>query len=195
MLTQLAQTTGETALLTVPGDPPVSGLCLERVETSQPLRLSIEPGRSVPLHAGASQKAILANIPEELRERVLRTPLERLSRGTITNRDALRRELTQIREQGWAISLEENDAHAWGVAVPIIDGSGDVVGSIGLAAPDVRLSPELALDHIKRCATAAESLSAGLGALGVPIQVDRNSAAAKGLTDRIVRYLADRAHR
>jgi DNA-binding IclR family transcriptional regulator len=47
--------TGETALPTVLSPARDRSVCLERVETSQPLRLPVQPGRQLPLYAGASQ--------------------------------------------------------------------------------------------------------------------------------------------
>src|SRR5207249_1022570 len=81
VLERLARETDETALLTVPSERRDASVCLERVESPQPLRLSVEPGRQLPLHAGASQKALLAFMAEEDVSRVLARPLERLCRA------------------------------------------------------------------------------------------------------------------
>ncbi len=193
ILTQLARTSGETALLTVLDDPPERGLCLERVETSEPLRLSMEPGTSIPLHAGASQKAILANLHEDVRERVLGGHLEKVCRGTVTRPKALRRELEQIRRYGWAISLEENNLHAWGVAVGILNPSGTIVASVGLAAPDARLSPGIAVAHIERVATAAAAVASALGLPAPCVEVGEEALLAAGLERQVLEYLGPRA--
>ena len=102
VLRRLARETDETALLTVPNSERARSVCLERVESSQPLRLSVEPGRRLPLHAGASQKALLAFLAEEEIERVAEGSLERLCRATITDADALRANLAEVRACGWA---------------------------------------------------------------------------------------------
>src|SRR5262249_20253544 len=105
-LRQLSAATGETALLTVLTPERDRGVCLERVETSQPLRLSVQPGRQLPLHAGASQKALLAYMPDQDIDRVISQPLERFCRSTITSAAAMRRERGSIRERGWRGSHE-----------------------------------------------------------------------------------------
>jgi DNA-binding IclR family transcriptional regulator len=169
VLAGLARETDETALLTVLDDPPQSGLCLDRVETSQPLRLSIERGSHIPLHAGASQKALLAYLPEPEREAFLAGRLERLCRGTITDPDALRAQLEEIRARGWAISYEENNRGAWGVAVPILRDDGEIVATIGLAGPTARLSPAVVRKHIRKLKTGAHSLAKSLGLGPQPI--------------------------
>jgi len=108
-LRRLAQDTGETALLTVLTPGRDRGMCLERVETPQPLRLSVTPGRQLPLHAGASQKVLLAYLPDEDVERVIAAGLEHLCHATITDPQQLRDELATIRRRGWASSYEETN--------------------------------------------------------------------------------------
>jgi IclR family acetate operon transcriptional repressor len=159
VLRRLARETDETALLTVPNDERDRSICLERVESSQPLRLSVEPGRRLPLHAGASQKALLAFLGEEEIERVAAGSLEQLCRATITDPEALRSNLAEVRERGWAISFEETNIGVWGVAVPLLDVHGAAVAAIGLAGPSARLSPEEVVDHLERLRDAAFELA------------------------------------
>jgi DNA-binding IclR family transcriptional regulator len=144
-LRQLSAATGETALLTVLSPGRDRSVCLERVETSQPLRLSVQPGRQLPLHAGASQKALLAFMPAGEIDALTAQPLERCCTATITSRPALRRELAAIRARGWAGSYEETNVGVWGVAVPVLS-QADVVCAVGIAGP----SPRLTADRVRR---------------------------------------------
>ena len=162
-LRRLSHETGETALLTVLSPGRDHAVCLERVETPQPLRLSVQPGRQLPLHAGASQKALLAFLAAEEIERVTTGPLEQLCRATITDVEALRANLAEIRERGWALSFEETNVGVWGVAVPLLDEHGLAVAALGLAGPSARLSPEEVGDHVGRLGDAAVELAAPLG--------------------------------
>jgi IclR family acetate operon transcriptional repressor len=163
VLRRLARDTDETALLTVVGEDRSSSLCLERVESSQPLRLSVEPGRRLPLHAGASQKALLAFMRADEIERVVTRPLERLCRATITDAEALVGNLDEIRERGWAISFEETNVGVWGVAVPVLDRRGEIAASLGLAGPSARLSQPEVSDHVTRLQSAAAEIERLLG--------------------------------
>ena len=144
-LRHLSAATGETALLTVLSPGRDRSVCLERVETSQPLRLSVQPGRQLPLHAGASQKALLAFMPAGEIDALTAQPLERCCTATITSRPALRRELAAIRARGWAGSYEETNVGVWGVAVPVLS-QADVVCAVGIAGP----SPRLTADRVRR---------------------------------------------
>jgi len=140
VLRRLSMQTGETALLTVLSDSRDRVVCVERVESSQSLRLSVEPGLQMALHAGASQKAILAHMPEAEIERIVAAPLDKICRATITDPDRLREELKTIRTRGWANSFEETDVGVWGMAMTLLDEQDAVVGAIGLAGPQVRLT-------------------------------------------------------
>jgi DNA-binding IclR family transcriptional regulator len=167
VLRRLARETDETALLTVPSSDRERSVCLERVESSQPLRLSVEPGRRLPLHAGASQKALLAFLADDEIDRVVGRPLERLCRATITDAEALRANLSDIRERGWAISFEETNVGVWGVALPLLDGHGLALAALGLAGPSARLSPEEIGAHLEQLRNGALAVAAPLG-LAVP---------------------------
>ena len=169
-LRQLSDATGETALLTVLSPARDRGVCLERVETSQPLRLSVQPGRQLPLHAGASQKALLAFMPADEAGRLSAQPLERFCTATITSRAALRRELAAIRARGWAGSYEETNVGVWGIAVPVLSAT-DVVCAVGIAGPSPRLSDERVRRDVRLTHEAAAAIGRALGLSAPPVTV------------------------
>jgi IclR family transcriptional regulator, acetate operon repressor len=165
-LRRLSEAADETAVLTVLSPERDRSVCLERVETSQPLRLSVQPGSQLPLHAGASQKALLAFMPEREVDRLLDQPLERLCTATITEPRRLRRDLEVIRERGWASSYEETNLGVWGIAVPVIS-EDDVVCAVGIAGPSARLSDEGFRRDVPSVQRAALAVARSLG-LAVP---------------------------
>lgn len=169
-LRELSEATGETALLTVLSPARDRSVCLERVESSRPLRLSVQPGRQLPLHAGASQKALLAFMPDGEIDRLTAQPLERLCIATITSRSALRRELTAIRARGWSSSYEETDIGVWGVAVPVLS-AGDVVCAVGIAGPSPRLTVQRVRRDVQLIHEAAAVIGRTLGLSTPPVTV------------------------
>jgi DNA-binding IclR family transcriptional regulator len=162
-LRRLSRDTGETALLTVLAPGGDASVCLERVETSQPLRLSVQPGRRAALHAGASQKALMAYAGEQAIERVLARPLERLCHNTITEPGLLRAELAHIREVGWASSFEETNLGVRGLAVAVLSERDVVVCAIGIAGPDARLNSDRVGEQLSRVAAGAREVARALG--------------------------------
>ena len=163
LLSQLTADTMETSLLTVPTVGRDGTLCVVRVESPHPLRLSVEPGRLLPLHAGANQKAILAFLPKEDQERILAGPLEKFGRRTISTSDALRAEIETINGCGWAYSLEETDAGVWGVAIALLDEAGHAVAAVGVAGPQVRLSRSVVRGSLEATRRVADEMASSLG--------------------------------
>ncbi len=129
-LVALAAATSETAL--VMRRVGNSAVCVDRVECDHPVRLSFEVGRTMPLHAGAGAKVILAFSPDDLRERYIEEAVPAAGRGR------LRAELARIRDQGWAESSAEVDQGIWAVAAPA-SGGHDRLHAISVALPEYRL--------------------------------------------------------
>lgn len=139
ILRELAAATGETATLSVlAGDERVYA---EQIESTQPVRQSVQIGSAAPLHLGASSKAILAFLPERQSDAILtraaKTPVT-LTDGTRLDLKALRTELAAIRKRGFATSQGERIVGAVSSAAPVFDGHGDVVGSVSVASVSVR---------------------------------------------------------
>ncbi|MEO8476803.1 MAG: IclR family transcriptional regulator [Actinomycetota bacterium] len=162
-LRKISRDTGETSLLTVLTPRHDRGVCLERVETPQPLRLSVTPGRQLPLHAGASQKVLMAYLDPDALDRAVARPLEHLCQNTITDPGLLRAELEKIRTLGWASSFEETNVGVWGLAVPILDGRGGPVCAVGIAGPSARLAQERIAELVERIRAGAEEIAQALG--------------------------------
>jgi DNA-binding IclR family transcriptional regulator len=163
VLRDLGRATGETVLLTVYDETRNGSLCIDRIEATHDLRLTIQIGRVTPIHAGASAKALLAFLDEPIVTDVVAQPLANLAAGTITDPEKLRKELARIRRRGWASSYEENNMGAWGLAAPILV-NGLPVASVGLAAPTARWSKVAVRDLAKLVVAAARDAEAQLGA-------------------------------
>jgi DNA-binding IclR family transcriptional regulator len=159
VLQRLSTQTGETTLLVVPSEDRLSTVCLERVESPQSLRLSVQPGRLLPFHAGAQQKAILAYMPADEQAQILAGPLEKFCKATIDDPDELRQELVSIRAKGWARSFEETDLGVWGVAMALLDDQGYGVASIGIAGPRARLERSSLTSWIKLLHVGVEDIA------------------------------------
>ena len=102
-----------------------------------PLGYEFEVGQRDGLNAGASGKAILAFLPDAEVTRVLDgASLTATTENTITDPDALRREIAAIRTRGYATSLGERVPGAgFGIGAPVFDGSGRVAGAVVLTVP------------------------------------------------------------
>lgn len=157
----LVAETGETALLTVYHAQEV--VCVEKVESSHSVRLALDVGSRRAAHAGASSKALIAYLPGEEIEAIVRDQgLVKVCVNTISDRDELEAELERIRRQGYAKSVEETDLGAWGVATPIRDWDGEIVAAIGVAGPTSRFGDQLTERYVRCCERASEQISSAL---------------------------------
>ncbi|MBI3648271.1 MAG: hypothetical protein HY240_05945 [Actinobacteria bacterium] len=135
--------------------------------------------RQLPLHAGASQKAILAFMDPEEAASIVAGRLERLCHATITDTRLLRRELGKIRGRGWASSVEETNVGVWGVAVPVLSPRSGVVCAVGIAGPSARLATASVRADVKRVHAAAVEIARALG-LPAPKVRDTETAIRRG---------------
>ena len=158
VLRQLVDSLGESCNLTAFAAGEV--LYLDRVETAAPLRFYLHPGSRVPAHCSATGKLFLSQMSPAQRRRLLSAvPLERFTQNTLTDPDALEREIEQVRQQGYAFDNEEflPGLLCLGVLVP----AGDGLSNMGLAiqAPVMRLSREKALASLGALRQAAQALA------------------------------------
>ncbi|CAN5805732.1 IclR family transcriptional regulator [soil metagenome] len=165
-LDEVAAVTQETVNLFVrAGDLAV---CIDRRDSAHQVKLTSVLGVSVPLHAGAVPKAILAHLPEAEQRRVLEQlpGLPRYTEKTLLDSEALERELATIRERGYALSDEDYDASARGVGAPIFSERGEVIAGISVGGPSFRVD-DRTLAHFSQLITRiARALSQRLGYSG-----------------------------
>jgi DNA-binding IclR family transcriptional regulator len=124
----------------------------------------LEVGAELPLHASALGKAILAFLPKRSVDDLLADPRPRLTSRTLTAK-ALRSELDQVRDYGWARERDEAILGESSIASPIFDHSGNAVGAIGVFGDTDRLIPRTPTKLLTTAVTdAARAISRELGA-------------------------------
>jgi len=162
VLRELMERTGESASFFVREG--AERVVLAREESTHDLRYFAVEGQRMALHAGASGKVLLAFGPEEIRRRYLDGDrLEALTPRTITDPEALGRELEVIRKRGYAVSRAERLSDVGAVAAPVFDGEGSLIGAIAIAGPVSRYDPDGIRRFKKPVSLAAAKLSHSLG--------------------------------
>lgn len=133
----------------------------------------VPPGRA---HALALTKVLLAISPAWL-DAVEREPLAALTDRTITTVDALRRDLADVRERGFAVDQEEYAEGFCGIAAPISAPSGTATLALGLSTSARRFAlegPEL-VDTVMRVADEARHQWAASRGLAVSVPTSDRS--------------------
>ena len=155
-LRELMERTGECVHLAVPAQGKV--LYIDQVESPATLRVNAQVGTLNPLHCTALGKALLAFGDLEL------PPLlESFTPHTLIDPARLRKNLEQVRAQGYAVDDEEFDLGVRCIAVPVFDFRGKATGSIGISGPATRITqerlPELAASVIEIGKALSERMS------------------------------------
>lgn len=126
----------------------------------QRLVLQMHLGDVAPLYATSGGKAILAFLPDAMRDEYVRdVAFEPYTGQTIRSRKELLRQIDTIRKIGVAFSFEEFQSGTVGIAVPVLDEAEHAIGSLNIALPAARHSKQLERSAIQALRKAAASIA------------------------------------
>ena len=152
---------------------------IAKVDGPQPLVLASQVGRRLEAHATGLGKVLLAWLsPDELLVRIGDTPLERLTKSTITSVPRLQAELAVIRQRGYGIDNEEYTLGVRCVAFPVRNHLDEVVAAMSVSVPTARYRSASEARTISVLKANAIALSRALG--HVPSRVDSKSGLVAG---------------
>lgn len=160
VMRRLVQDTNESVFLTVVSRD--ESMCIDKIESSQKVRVTLDVGGRYPLHAGASNKLLLAYLPVETRNELMRRGLPAHTPDTITEPARLERELAAIRKRGWAYSAGELTPSVAAVATPVRSSTGNVVAALSIAGLESRFTHERIDQLLAATRAAAGEISAQL---------------------------------
>ena len=157
---QLAADTGETVNIAVLSDG--AALYMDQIAGSSALQPHNWVGQRIPLHATTNGKVLLSGLDDARLGEVLGS-LARYTPTTITKQKKLREELAVVREQGYAMAVDELEIGLTAVAAPIRNAHGDVVASMSVSGPTFRLDDERVEKVVPQLVAAASEVSRRLG--------------------------------
>jgi DNA-binding IclR family transcriptional regulator len=157
---KLAADSGETVNIAVLSD--TSALYLDQVAGQSALQSHNWVGQHIPLHATSNGKMLLSDLSaDEVDKRLPRMPA--FTVNTVTTRARLRRDLAEVREQGYAVAVDELEVGLTAIAAPIRNAHGDVIASLSVSGPTFRLSESRVKELVPVVLDAAEEVSRRLG--------------------------------
>ncbi|MGH3735726.1 MAG: IclR family transcriptional regulator [Micromonosporaceae bacterium] len=157
---RLATETGETVNIVVMSDH--GALYLDQVAGSSAMQPHNWIGQRLPLHATSNGKVLLAFRQETLQE-ALETPLRRFTDHTVTTLKALEAQLDQVRQQGYAVAVDELEMGLTAIGAPVHNADDDCVASLSASGSSYRLTPERIEEIAKAVRVAADEVSRRLG--------------------------------
>lgn len=125
--------TGETVFLCVRRGQ--AAVCVERLAGRRVQSLALQIGNSLPLHAGAAARVLLAYEPRPAWHTYIAeaAPLEAFTDQTPVTAEALVPTLERVRETGVSVSVEDVTQGIAALGVPVFDHAGKVVAAMSVS--------------------------------------------------------------
>ncbi|MEG0028766.1 MAG: IclR family transcriptional regulator [Aurantimicrobium sp.] len=155
-LARLYEETGENVTLAVLDRG--QALYVDRLVGERSIPTISRAGGHLPLHTTGVGKVLLAYQSEKAIEQYLSKPLPRPTPQSITQPDALRRDLAEVRKNGYSITRQEMTRGSGSIAVPIMR-NGRCVAAVGVIVHLNRLDVNRLVSTLT---DAAASISAEL---------------------------------
>jgi IclR family transcriptional regulator, acetate operon repressor len=156
-LAELVNATHEAAGLSVLEDD--EALYLDQVSSPGEIRIRDWTGERIKAHLVSSGLVLLAESGDAAIDQYLARPLERQTARTMTDPEALRRRLEEVRERGVAWVVDELVDGLSSVAAPIRDGEGRAIAAIHVHGPSFRFPGPSKESTVSQLLTAAARIS------------------------------------
>ncbi|WP_054958611.1 IclR family transcriptional regulator [Paenibacillus dakarensis] len=127
---------------------------IQAVQSNQAIRRVAQVGARLPLSVGASSKVLVAYSSPSDQEELLNSP----EWPDFVDRNLYRKQLREIVETGYAISIEEREPGAAAVSVPIMDRSGRIAAALSMSGPVSRLSADKLTEYAPVLKEAAREM-------------------------------------
>jgi len=162
-LEKLAEGSGDTAFLTVRSNSEY--VCADRVTGSYPVKtLTMEVGSRRPLGVGSGGLAMLAALPDDEIEQIVRANTTRLASFKRLSASRIRREVQQTRARGCAFAEGHVIKEVSGIGVAIRDPRGQAFAAVSVATISSRFDDGRLTALIKVTQAAAKEIERALPA-------------------------------
>lgn len=161
ILMEVAREVRETVNYVVPAEDGMS--YQDRVETDWAFRIQLPVGSHVPFHCTASGKCFMASLPPRTRRRFVESlTLTPLTPATLSDRESLIEDLSEIARRGYSLDAEEFMEGMVAIAVPVTDPEGRFIAALAFHGPVQRVSIAAAEARLGMLQEAATRLSAAV---------------------------------
>ncbi|WP_338452220.1 IclR family transcriptional regulator [Niallia oryzisoli] len=161
VLNKLVETIGETAHISVFDNLEV--IYIQKVECNHPVRYLTHVGKRNPPYCTSSGKVFMAFSDDDVVDTIIENGLKKYTKNTITDPDKLRAHLQEIREKGFAYSIEEFSEGVVTIAAPIYNYTGKVVSSLSIVGPKQRINQLKVPSFAKQIISASIEISRNMG--------------------------------
>ncbi len=140
------------------------GIFIEQAQGRHTFHFVLSPGKPFELHCSAPGKAIMAYLPDTVRDQYLaHMAFEPYNERTITDRVRYLQELERVRKKGYALDNEEEMSGVICVGAPIFNYTGYPCGAIWISGPKDRLPVEVVRQSAETILRFCKQISMELG--------------------------------
>ncbi|AMQ07806.1 IclR family transcriptional regulator [Sporosarcina psychrophila] len=162
---RLVKETDETIFLALLDEQEVVSVAV--AESTQSIKFIFEVGTRRALHAGSSNRVVLAYLPKDERKKILSRELKKFTDNTVTDPGKVEESLQKVREQGFCCTYGELTKDVVGIAVPLFDCNNQIVASLTAAGPMYRLPEEKVLEILEQLLKEKEDIQSHINKLGL----------------------------
>lgn len=140
-------------------------VCLAMCQAPRALRLFVWTGQTMPLHAAASARALIAwRSPEQVERLLGPGPYRGFTHETPRTIAEVLERLRLVQKRGYDMCESELDEDVWAVSWPIRSSTDAVISTVTLAAPQTRVAdPRIREEFTEIVRVAALEMSTDLG--------------------------------
>jgi IclR family transcriptional regulator, KDG regulon repressor len=140
------------------------GVYIDKVEGVTSSSLYSRIGRRIPIHCSGVGKALVAFMTKEEIDTIFDGyDFEKRTEHTITSKEVFLKELEEVRQNGYARDIQENEPGVQCVAIPVFDYTEKVIAAISISSPAMRFNEEEIFSHIELLKKESQFLSKKLG--------------------------------
>lgn len=111
-----------------------------RFPSTHAVSVDLHVGSRLPVFCTAAGRAFLTWLPADEADRLLSGPRKPMTEHTVTDLDALRAILTQVKRDGYTVNDQEAFIGDISLAAPVFNRDGEIVAAINIAVPSPRWS-------------------------------------------------------
>lgn len=155
-LEKLMEKVEETVYYSQPNG--LDALIVERIDSqNNPIRIYDQLGIRIPMHIGAANKVMLANMPNHQAEAIVNALIESDKKKEYWNR------LNQIKKQGFGESHEEKTPNTSALGAPVFNHLDELIGAVSIGFVNFNLTDERMLRLKEQIIETGMRISSKLG--------------------------------
>lgn len=172
----LSAAAGETCHLAVLSG--VEAVYVYKVDGPSTIVMSSRVGGRAPVYCTSIGKVLIAWAGDDVFDRVVDAGLRPYTANTIRSARRLAAELDKVRNDRYALDVEEYQAALCCVAAPVRDHTGGVIAALGLAGPASRMTNHRLKELSRDVMASAKVVSRNLGFIEPSVNGSRRAASS-----------------